>query len=97
MNLALAAGASPNATEPEHFEELRKHFSEAQIIEILAVIAVGGYLNRWNDTIATVTDQESIDFAERVLAPIGWDAGKHVGETHEQRPGHPVTLGWTKK
>lgn len=97
MNLALAAGASPNATEPEHFIELRKHFSEAQIIEILAVIAVGGYLNRWNDTIATVTDQESIDFASRVLAPIGWDAGKHVGEVEEQRPGHPVTLGWTKK
>ena len=29
----------------------------------MAVIATGGYLNRWNDTIATVTDQESIDFA----------------------------------
>ena len=97
MRLALSAGAAPNATEPEHFVEMREHFSDIQIIEILAVIAVGGYLNRWNDTIATVTDQESIDFAEEVLKPIGWDAGKHVGESQEQRKAHPVNLGWTKK
>ena len=97
MRLALSAGAAPNATEPEHFVEMREHFSDIQIIEILAVIAVGGYLNRWNDTIATVTDQESIDFAEKVLKPIGWDAGKHVGESREQRKAHPINLGWTKK
>lgn len=97
LSLALAAGSTPNATEPEHFVEMRKHFSDIQTIEILSVIAAGGYLNRWNDTIATVTDQESIDFANRVLQPIGWDAGKHVGEAKEQRPAHPVTLGWTKK
>ena len=97
MRLALSAGAAPNATEPENFVEMREHFSDIQIIEILAVIAVGGYLNRWNDTIATVTDQESIDFAERVLKPIGWDAGKHQGESKEQRKAHPINLGWTKK
>ena len=50
-----------------------EHFSEIQVIEILAVIAVGGYLNRWNDTIATVTDTESIDFANEVLRPVGWE------------------------
>ena len=97
LSLALAAGAAPNASGPEHFVELRKHFTDSQIIEILAVIAAGGYLNRWNDTIATVTDEESIDWAEQVLKPVGWDAGKHVGEAHEQRKAHPITLGWTNK
>lgn len=97
MSLAMAAGGSPNATQPENFVEMRKHFTNIQIIEILAVIATGGYLNRWNDTIATVTDQESIDFAEQVLKPVGWTPGKHVGETDEQRKGHPLTLGWSKK
>ena len=56
-----------------------------------------GYLNRWNDTIATVADQESIDWAEQVLKPDGWDAGQHVDEAHEQRMAHPITLGWTCK
>lgn len=97
LNLAVAAGSSPNATEASHFDEMRKHFTNVQVIEIMAVIAAGGFLNRWNDTIATVTDQESIDFAERVLTKVGWDAGKHKGETHEQRKAHPLNLGWTKK
>ena len=97
LELALAAGMTPNATTPEHFTEMRKHFTDIQITEILAVIAVGGYLNRWNDTIATVTDQESIDWATKVLTPVGWSPGKHLGETEEQRKGHPITLGWTKK
>ena len=97
LDLAFAAGVAPNAVEPENFEELRKHFTEAEIIEILAVIAVGGFLNRWNDTIATVTDQESVDWASEVLGEVGWDAGKHLGKKEEQRKAHPITLGWTNK
>ena len=97
LRLAMAAGVTPNAVEPENFDDMRKHFSNIQIIEILAVIATGGYLNRWNDTIATVTDQESIDFAKQVLEPVGWDAGKHVGEAQEQRKAHPLNLGWSRK
>jgi alkylhydroperoxidase family enzyme len=97
LRLAMAAGVAPNMTEPENFVEMRQHFTNIQIVEILAVIAVGGYLNRWNDTIATVTDQESVDFADQVLRQVGWDLGKHVGAAEEQRKAHPITLGWSKK
>ena len=97
LRLAMAAGVAPNMTEPENFVEMRQHFTNIQIVEILAVIAVGGYLNRWNDTIATVTDQESVDFADQVLRQVGWDPGKHVGTSEEQRKAHPITLGWSKK
>lgn len=97
LDLGFAAGTAPSSSGPEHFAELRKHFSDAQIIEIVAVIAIGGFLNRWNDTIATVTDQESIDYADKVLRPVGWDKGKHAGEKIEQRKAHPITLGWTNK
>ncbi len=97
LDLAFAAGSAPSTVKPEHFEELRKHYSDMQIIEILAVIAVGGFLNRWNDTIGTVTDNESVEFADRVLRPVGWEPGKHVGAPGEQRKAHPITLGWTNK
>ncbi len=97
FRLALAAGSVPNDSGPEHFEELRKYYSDQQIREILAVIAIGGFLNRWNDTVATVTDQESVDFAARHLAPVGWKIGKHVGDKAEQRRGHPISVGWIKK
>lgn len=95
LDLAFAAGATPNMAGPEHFVALRQHYTDNQIIEILAVIAMSGFLNRWNDTIATVTDQESIDFADKVLRPLGWDPGKHVGAHKEQRKGHPITMGWS--
>ena len=97
LDLAFAAGVAPNAVEPENYTELRKHYTDVQIIELLAVIAIGGFLNRWNDTIATVTDQESIDYANKTLRPVGWEPGKHTGAPEEQRKAHPITLGWTNK
>ena len=97
LDLAYAAGTTPNEVKPENYVELRKYFTDIQIIELLAVIACGGFLNRWNDTIGTVTDQESIDFANEVLRPVGWQPGKHVGKSEEQRKAHPISLGWTDK
>ncbi len=96
LDLVLAASQSPNESGPEHFEELRKHYSNEQIIEILAVNSLAGWLNRWNDTVATVTDQESVDWASENLSDVGWNVGKHTGEAEEQRKGHPSSVGWTK-
>ena len=86
LDMAFAAGVAPNAVEPENYTELRKHYTDVQIIELLAVIAIGGFLNRWNDTIATVTDQESIDYANKTLGPVGWEPGKPVSYTHLTLP-----------
>lgn len=97
LDLAFAAGVAPNVVEPENYVELRKHYADDQIIELLAVIAISGFLNRWNDTIGTVTDQESIEFADRTLSPVGWEPGKHTGSAEEQRKGHPITLGYVDK
>ena len=91
LDLARLAGLSPNLSEPENFDELRKYYSDRQIIEIVAVISVSGWLNRWNDTIATVTDQVAVDFATEHLSEVGWDIGKHVGAPHEQRKTNPAS------
>ncbi len=97
LDIVWAGSQSPNQSTPEHFEELRKHYSNEQIIEILAVNCLAGWLNKWNDTVATVTDQESVDFATANLTEVGWNVGNHTGEAKEQRKGHPSTVGWTKK
>jgi alkylhydroperoxidase family enzyme len=95
LQFALAAAKAPNEVTPDHHRELREHFSDAQIADILAVVCVAGWLNRWNDSLATVTDQESIDWASDNLEPVGWSAGKHQGAAAEQRLAHPVTM-WQK-
>jgi alkylhydroperoxidase family enzyme len=89
MRLARDGASVPNAVEPSHFADLRQHYSDRQIVEMLAVISLAGWFNRWNNSIATVTDQESVDWAQANLQAIGWTVGKHAGETHEQRRKHP--------
>jgi len=79
LRFARDAAIVPNATTPEHFEELRRHFKETQIIEITATISLMGWLNRWNDTMATELEDEPLGFASQHLSSHGWDAGKHAG------------------
>lgn len=89
LRLARDGALVPNMVEPGHFSELRRHYSDRQIVEILAVISLAGWYNRWNNSIATVTDRESAEWAEANLKAVGWTLGKHVGATHEQRRKHP--------
>jgi len=89
LRLARDGAGVPNMVEPSHFAELRQHYSERQIVEMLAVVSLAGWFNRWNNSIATVTDQESVDWAEANLRAVGWELGKHAGEAHEQRRKHP--------
>lgn len=77
IGLALAAGQVPNASGSEHFARLRPHFSERQQVQIVAVISLFGFLNRWNDTLATTLEQAPIDFAKQTLADGGWSLSKH--------------------
>ena len=46
--------------------------------EIVAVIAISGFYNRWNETMATPLEDESTQFAESHLAQHGWTIGKHA-------------------
>lgn len=75
LRVALHAGMVPNATEPEHMAELREHFSDRQCAEIVATISLFGFLNRWNDTMATTLEDGPTAFAGRHVT--GWQPGKH--------------------
>ena len=77
LRFARDAALQPNATTPDHFEQLRAHYTEDQIVELMATIATFGFLNRWNDTMATELEAEPLEFARQHLADTGWDAGKH--------------------
>ena len=80
LELAHAAGSFPPRVEDSHFDELRKHFSDDAIVEIVSVIALFGWLNRWNDTMATQLEPPPLAFARKHLAPAGWEAGIHASD-----------------
>jgi len=46
-------------------------------VEILGVIALFGFLNRWNDSMATEMEEGAIDTGKKYLAGHGWSVGKH--------------------
>jgi hypothetical protein len=89
LRLGFAGGVSPSAVGPEHHAGIREHFSDEEARSLIAVVALSGFMNRYNDTLATVTDQESRDWADTHLSGLGWSIDKHVGQTHEQRSGPP--------
>jgi len=53
LDVARNAALVPNAVTDEQFERLANYFSEQQIVEIVAVISLFGFLNRWNATFKT--------------------------------------------
>ena len=77
LDVALAAGTQPNAATDEHFRELEKHFSQRQIMEIMGVIGLFGFLNRWNDTLATELEDKPFEFATKTLSSKDWKPGRH--------------------
>jgi uncharacterized peroxidase-related enzyme len=79
LRLALHAGQHPNAVTDADFDECRRHYTDDQITAIVAVCALFGFLNRWNDTMATTLEPAPTAVADQLLAPQGWDAGKHGG------------------
>lgn len=76
--LGFAAGSVPNRAGDGEFAELKKHYDEGQIVEIVASAALFGYLNRWNDTMATTLEAFPAEVTERAWSDPAWDRGKHV-------------------
>lgn len=78
FDFAIAAASVPNAVTDEAASELKRHWDEGDIVEILGVVALFGFLNRWNDSMATTLEDGAAEVAERHLAPRGWRRGKHL-------------------
>ncbi len=79
LDFALAAASQPNAVTDEMFAELSQHWSEGQIVEILGVVAMFGFLNRWNDSMATPLEAVPEAIAQAAAAAGGhaFQKGKH--------------------
>ena len=80
LRLAQAGGSVPNEATDEMFVALKAHYSEDEITEIVVVIALFGFLNRLNDTLATPLEEQPLDFANVHLTGLGWTIGEHGGD-----------------
>jgi uncharacterized peroxidase-related enzyme len=78
LDVALAAGQQPNAVTDAHFRTLEKHFSTQAIMELMGVVSLFGFLNRWNDTLATELETAPLNFAQTHLRTQDWEPGRHT-------------------
>lgn len=53
LDVARAASLTPNEVTDVMFDVLTEYFDEAQIVELVAVVSLFGFLNRWNSTFKT--------------------------------------------
>ena len=77
LDFAVSAASVPNGVTDERFTKLGEYWDDGSVVEILAVVALYGFLNRWNVSLATQLEQPSHAVAERLLGPSGWEVGKH--------------------
>ena len=78
LDFSLAASLIPNAVDEDIKKRLYEHWDEGEIVEMLGVISLFGYLNRWNDSMGTSIEAGAVESGEEYLGKHGWNKGKHV-------------------
>ena len=82
LDFSLQASMVPNAVDAEIKERLYKHWDEGEIVEMLGVISLFGYLNRWNDSMGTTMEEGAIKSGNQYLGKHGFEVGKHDGSKY---------------
>ncbi|MBU2937958.1 carboxymuconolactone decarboxylase family protein [Lacinutrix sp. C3R15] len=78
LDFSLAASQVPNAVDATIQKRLHEHWDEGEIVEMLGVISLFGYLNRWNDSMGTTLEEDAIESGNQFLGKHGFEVGKHV-------------------
>ena len=78
LDFSLAASQIPNVVDDTLKQRLHSYYNEGEIVEILGVISLFGYLNRWNDSMGTSIENGAIQSGELYLVKHGWTKGKHI-------------------
>ncbi len=77
LEFAVAASSIPNGVDDTISDNLKAHWDEGEVVEILGVVSLFGYLNRWNDSMGTHLEADAISTGNKYLKPEGWSVGKH--------------------
>lgn len=77
LDFSVAASIVPNGVDIDIQARLQEYWNDDEIVELLGVISLFGYLNRWNDSMATTLEEGAIASGESLLAHQGWRVEKH--------------------
>lgn len=66
LRVALGGGVTPSNVTDVEFADLKTYFTEDEIVEIVGVIAMFGFLNRWNSVMGTDLENNPLAFAASI-------------------------------
>lgn len=80
FDLARCASLVPNTVDDALFARLKRHYTAPEIVEIVSVVSLFGWLNRFNDTLGTELDEETLEWAADfgLAKKTGWDPTPHL-------------------
>jgi len=78
LDFSLQASQVPNQVDVKIKERLYTYWYEGEIVEMLGVISLFGYLNRWNDSMGTSIENGAVESGNQYLGKHGWEKGKHI-------------------
>lgn len=80
LEFAQAAAQTPNLVTDDLVARVRHHWSDAQVVEIMSVVSLFGWLNCFNDGLTTDLDQATLDWAADfgLAEKTGWDPTDHL-------------------
>ena len=71
FDFAIAAVQIPNAVSDEHFQQLKEHYTEDEIVELMGPLMHTAFLNRWNDTMGTQLKKLRLVLVRRIYKMPG--------------------------
>ena len=78
LDFAFAAASVPNKVTEKLVSHLKRYWNDNDIVEIMGVIALFGFLNRWNDSMGSALEDLPIEKGKKYLKETtNWTSGKH--------------------
>jgi len=98
-DLAAAMATVPASVTPEHIRAVEAHLGSEDVEGIAMAVALGGFLNKFMDSVGIELEEACLTDVQALLRPVGWHPGKHVAsQDSADRPADadPYDLPWAK-
>ena len=76
FEFTIAASSIPNQVDDKISSKLREYWDDGEIVEMLGVISLFGFLNSWNDSMGTPIEEGALESGNKFIK--NWNPKKHI-------------------
>lgn len=84
--MAEAMATTTSTVTVDHVAAVEAHLSPGDAEWVASAVALGGFLNKFMDSVGVELEERCLTDVQAVLRQAGWQPGKHLAETDPSRP-----------